>query len=319
MALVIKKKPLPSELRDVILSGKCIAFIGSGLSAGCYDPWHELINKLCKHCNHSSRVGRDSPTDAFLDAAQDAKDTDEKAYYSFLGEHFGRPAQNASLLYDVVLSLPFRCYLTVNFDPLLALKSRTAQSKCDTNISAYPSLDRGKMTNRSIHYLHGYIEEGSTPTQGTIVLARSEFDEAYADNSSLMNFLLPTFVNDPIVFIGCGLKEPAMKQVFSICKKHQQERLEIMKEQGRLNSKPPKQFIFLPKPEVRNKEGKLDINESQAAFEKKKAYYNDMEITPVWYAASREDHSTLRYALELLAKLPKIAQDYGWDGGVHVP
>ena len=318
MALASEQLELPGELRDLVLNGKCTVFIGSGVSSGSYDSWTDLVNGLCKHCGSSLLVSHDSPSDALLDAAQDAKDTDQERYHSVLGEHFGRPAGHASLLYDALLSLPFECYLTVNLDPLLALKCRTSKRPCDTNIKAYPALDRRAMTKRSIHYLHGYIAEGTTPTQGTVVLARSEFEVAYGANSNLMNFLVPTLENDPLVFVGCRLREPTMPRVFSICKQHQKTRMELMADRTRGRTQPPQRFIFLPKPEVMNYRREIDAEQSRAAAKKEESYYSKMGITPVWYGASGEDHSALRFALEQLAELPDIKADYGWDGGVHV-
>lgn len=214
MTLIIENGLIPQEVRDVILSGQCLVFLGSGPSSSSYHSWPDLVNALCNRCGITRRVTRDSPTDDLLDAAQGAKSADRNAYYRFLGEHFGRSVDSAPLLYDVLLSLPFACYLTVNFDPMFALKARTAHLRCLLPPYAYPSLDRRHMAHRSIHYLHGFIDAGATPAEGTIVLARGEFDEAYSSNSSLMNLLVPTLENDPILFIGCGLREPTMPRLF---------------------------------------------------------------------------------------------------------
>lgn len=307
---------MPQKLKDAILSKTCVAFIGSGLSAGCYASWHELINGLCEQCGTGSRVSQNSTEDALLDAAQDAKTSNSTVYFRFLGEHFGRPAERASLLYDIILSLPFECYLTVNLDPLLALKARTAQLPCDCTVRAYPSLDRKAMVNRSIHYLHGIINEQSTPTDGTIVLARKEFELAYGNSSNLMNLLMPTLENDPIVFLGCRLREPVMPQVFAICRQHQQARKRIAMESGRHPGSPPHRFIFLPRPQVESEVNEeVTKEQSHAIFLKEDAYYRDMDIEPVWYSASKEDHSELRLALERLAGLPDIRPNYGWQGG----
>ena len=318
MTTQIENLEIPQNLRDMIRSKKCIVFIGSGPSYGLYDSWHELVNGLCKRCGSTRHVTRDSPTDEFLDAAQEAKLSNKSAYYRFLGERFGRPVEHAPFLYDILLSLPFGCYLTVNFDPLLARKAQTASLRCSLPVQAYPSLDRKMMTNRSIHYLHGFIGEGAIPAEGTIVLARDEFNEAYGDNSNLMNLLVPTLENDPILFIGCRLREPVMPRIFDICKKEQLKRQRIIAELGRPPSKPPPRFILLSRPEVQNdKTGQTDPEQSQVEVEKQQRYYQDLEIEPVWYDAPANDHSALRIALERLAELPKVTPDHGWQGDVY--
>lgn len=317
MSLATRQLRLPKELRETILSKKCVAFIGSGPSTGSYASWPDLVNGLCEHCGSSVRVTSDSPADDFLDAAEDAKTANESEYYYFLGEHFGRPADKASLLYDVLLTLPFECFLTVNLDPLLALKSRTVRNSGNRDFKSYPSLDRKAMVNGSIHYLHGYIGESTPPTRDTIVFSRSEFEAAYANNSNLMNLLIPTLENDPIVFVGCQLREPVMTQVFAICKMHQQKRMKVMMELGQGNPRLPSRFIFLPKPEVKDGRGELSAELSRDAAEEKKQYYLEKDIQPIWYPAPGNDHSALRYALEELAEIRPIAPSHGWGGNLY--
>lgn len=308
---------LPGALRDLILSAKkCVAFIGSGLSAGCYDSWPNLVNKLCERCGCSSRVQSSDPVDAFLDAAQDAKDANEGAYYEFLGEHFGKRAPSIPRQYLSMWSLRFRCYLTVNLDPLLSLVSRATGNDSQPKIYAYPSLDRGKMKDGSIHYLHGYIEEQSKPKAGSIVLTRREFDDAYANNSNLMTFLCATLEHDPIVFIGCGLREPVMPRVFQISKENQERRMKLIMECGG-NSVPPPRFIFLPWPEVKDSRGHVDEKQSRTIAEGENERFEEMCITPVRYLASGGDHSVLWSAVEQLGSLSKLAPDHGWDGDTY--
>ncbi len=317
MAWPAENLQIPERLKNLIVEKKCVLLIGSGLSAGSYDSWPDLINALCCKCGSQHRVTRDSPTAAFLDAAQDAKDTDELAYYSFLGEHFGRPAERASLLYDALLSLPFECYLTVNLDPLLALKARTAKLECSLPPHPYPSLYCKFAVNRTVHYLHGMIREGEIPARGPVVLARKEFKDAYRDGSNLMNFLVPTLENETMVFVGCRLKEPVMPEVFKICKEHQLERKRVAAEHGCTTSAPPARFILLPKPVVDDKDGKFNEEQSKTEMEEQDAYYRQMEIKPVWYVANGSDHSALRIAFEKLANLPDVTPHYGWNGGLN--
>lgn len=316
--MLIENGMVHKKLREVILSKKCFVFIGSGLSSGIYHSWFELVNTICERCGITRRVTRDSPIDDLLEAAHDAKLCNRDAYYRFLGEHFGRSVDSTPVLYDLLLSLPFASYLTVNYDPLLALKAQTARLQCVLPVNAYPSLDRRKMAaSRSIHYLHGFINVGTIPIEGTIVLARDEFAEAYSNNSSLMNLIVPTLENDPILFIGCGLREPAMPSIFAICKKHQQNRQRIMAESGKPHSNPPARFILLPRPEVTNEITISNVDQSLVEIKKQQAYYSSLEIEAVWYEVRGNDHSALRIALEQVAGLPDVTPDHGWQGGLY--
>jgi hypothetical protein len=304
---------ISQELRDTILGGKCIAFIGSGLSSGCYDGWTDLVNGLCQACGSGYRVTAESPAQHLLDGAQAAKDRNRGAYFKYLADHFGRPASFASLTYDIVLSLPFKCYLTVNFDPLLALKARMVPRSRDLRPRAYPALDRGDMPGGSIHYLHGLIEENKEVVDGSIVLARDEFTEAYDDGSALTHMLVRTFENDPVVFIGCLLREPAMLRVFDICKRNQKKRIEISLKKGNPPGTPPQRFIFLPRFEVKTEPGMDQNAATDRRVAEEESRYRSMEINPHWYSAAERDHSSLRYILESLAGLRNISPQYGWE------
>jgi hypothetical protein len=304
---------LRGDLRECILSKKCVAFIGSGASAGCYDNWWNLVNRLCERCGSDCRVTQDSPTEEYLAAAQDAKNRNEAIYYRTLGEYFGRAAHVAPFLYDALLLLPFDCYATVNLDPLLAMKAQRARPSDPVALFAYPRLDRKGMTGRSIHYLHGMIPENGDPTPGTIVLAQGEFDEAYAPNSSLMNCLVATLENDPVCFIGCGLREPVMEKVFAICTGNQLKRFDAQAQSRRPVSKPPPKFMLLPKPVVKTASG-FDQERSQARIPELEEFYGARGIKVVWYVASGSDHSAVRRALEQLAGLPLVVPEFGYEG-----
>jgi hypothetical protein len=316
MALPSNTLELPKPLRDLILDKKkCVAFVGSGLSAGCFDSWPDLVNKLCERCGSSSRVKPSDTGDALLDAAQNAKDADAQAYYKCLGEHFGKPAPSIPRQYLSMLSLPFSCYLTVNLDPLLSVTWCIGRNSPHDRVNAYPSLDRALMKDGSIHYLHGYIPEGSTPEPGSIVLARREFEQAYTDNSNLMTFLIAALEHDPIVFVGCRLQEPVMSRLFELSKRNQEDRKKLNMQYGR-HSRAPMRFIFLATPEVRDSRGHIDEEQCRMIAEKEDARYKEMDIITVRYPAPGGDHSALWSAMEQLGNLArlKLAPDHGWGG-----
>jgi len=317
MRSLIESGEINSELKELILSKKCIVFIGSGLSHSVYDPWPKLVNKICERCGIEPCVKYNSKADELIDAAQRAKLANRDAYFSYLGEHFGRSVADAPLIYDALLSLNFKCYLTTNFDPLLAIKARTAKLSCHLPPYAYPALDRVNMAKRSIHYLHGLIGQKQIPVEGQIVLSRDEFDEAYKDNSNLKSLLLQTLDNENILFIGCSLNEPDIENVFKIFKEHQQELKRFMERRGIPNQSSHYRFILLPKSEI-YVDGNLDEIQSKADMEYQKAYYKNMEIETIWYDAYGGDHTALISTLEQIAGLPPITADYSGQGGTNV-
>ncbi len=313
---------MPQDLIAAVRSEKCVAFIGSGVSADSYPSWHELITELCERCGITRHVTRDTPADELQAAAQDAKTLDEEAYHAFLTDRFGSLPPTIPRLYDVLLELTFSSYLTTNFDRVLAYKSSLARRRCNERVYAYPSLDRKAMNSRSVHYLHGRITNGPGPVKHTIVLARDEFKAAYGSNSNLMNFLVETLVQDPLVFIGCTLREPQMKEVFRICRDNQLERQRANQGLGLPRGNSPKRFIFLPPTTIETRNGCDDALDSEVEQRREDEQYRSMGIEPVRYSAEGRDHSQLCLALDRLTRLSKREHDHGradhgWEGDTH--
>lgn len=296
---------LPQPLRDSINEGRCVVFVGSGASAGCYDPWHTLINSLCERCGSKLRVASDSLPDEFLAAAEDAKLCGDRAYYEYLGNYFGKPPTRTTLLYRALLALNFKSYLTTNLDRLLAIEAKSSSIACHPHIKAYPSLDRQFIGARCVYYLHGFIEQNQLPQPDSVVLARSDFDVAYADNSELMNFLIQALEHDPLCFVGCRLREPPMKQVFGLRAQHQQRRLEQHN-----GPPPPPQYILLSRPEV-HVDNQFNLEASQRDLDEQEQYYRSIGVTTVWYSALDGDHYALQQAFEQLAELQSPTIDWG--------
>lgn len=310
---------LPQKLKDAILGKNCVAFIGSGASAGVHDSWLDLVNRVCTECGSDRSVNKDSPPEDYLAAAQDALERNADAYCCTVQAHLGKPDTPIPPLYDSLIALPFRCYLTVNLDPLLAMRaSRTGRKDDRLPVYSYPGLDRLKMNDRTVHYLHGIVKE---KVRGQFVLAKSEFEEAYKDNSNLMTFLLPTLECDSVCFIGCRLREPTMERVFKICRDHQLARERAQLQWGHQPSKPPPKFILLPKPEITISQDStgvpaehFDLRRSEAEMSRQTEFYVERGIEVVWYVASAGDYSAVRRALDQLADIPDVAPYFGYGG-----
>jgi len=302
------------ELRNLILSKKCVAFIGSGISSQIYHNWHDLVNKLAETCGCHSKVTRDSPAEELLQVADDARSANQEQHYSYIGSHFGHIAKT-NVLYGLLLTLPFKCYLTVNFDPLLGWEAR--MRKGEDTIMAYPNLDRACIKDKPICYLHGLVSEEHPPVDGTIVLSKTEFDRAYSENSPLLNFLIPTITNDPICFIGCGLREPAMKHVFTICKEHQRDRTRLASQYGGQAQAPPR---FILRPDFKDPPHSSDGAALSLASQVKQEdnHLEKFDISSIRYPPLDADHTGLRQLFKKIAAMKAIRADYGFAmGGNH--
>ena len=301
---------IPDDVVELLRSGKCIAYLGSGLSHGIFPSWPVLVNELCDSCGSDRRVGDSSRPDELLDAAQEALDTDDKAYYKRLHEIFG-VTHLTNPLYGILLQVDFKSYITVNFDRLLIDVARLNGAKC-SRLMKYPHLDRQFIGSRTVYHIHGLIEDDVIPNRDTIVLSRSEFGKAYGENGSVKRFLLDAFLNDPVCFIGCELREPALKEVFQICKVQQ----ETIRDLG--GGQPPKRYIFLPRRavSVSSQTSRGDAEERSMADED--YYYSRYDITVVRYDPVDDVHSGLRKQFELIAGIPEIRRKFGFaEEGIH--
>lgn len=318
------KLNLPVGLKRAIEKKRCVAFIGSGLSASAYGDWLPLIRGLCASCGIDAGEVKDAAAEQLIDMAEQAKRTNPAEYERYLAKHFGHTNNGAGdLLYGILLGLPFRSYLTTNFDPLLAMRAselRPDGLKCNLPPNVHPRLDRAYIGNRSIYYLHGYIPEHRGPPI-SVVLARSEFNEAYSDNSSLVSFLMQTFEYDPICFFGCRLQEPMLRRLFEICSKSQQKHLALMQRLGEQPSKLPGRYIFLQKPAAGRPDPNSDAalrgdaaTELRERIEAEEGFYSGLNIQVIWYDGVGNDHHALRDAFRSLCNLPDTGLHLGYEG-----
>ena len=305
---------LDPALRRCLKSEECVAFIGSGPSMSQYGSWRDLINHVCKQCGVVHQVDEQSSADDLLDAAEEAKRANEDGYYKAIGLFLGRiPSTNP--LYDVLMRIPFRAYVTVNLDPLLAFEARKPRGTLNTDIldpsraaqspepeyphkvEVYPSLRAASINAGTIFFLHGLVEEDSVPGRGSIVLSRSEFDKAYGPSGMLNSFLHQLLTFHPICFIGCRLDEPPFVEVFKRCAASQEH---ILAQHG---GSRPERYILLAEEHVLAvaADGTPMLSGQDASVNRKEAedrHYRDKGITVLRYDRMDESHRGLRLMFE---------------------
>ena len=305
MELFGKNKDINADLKDLVLSSECVAFIGSGLSAGIYWPWFHLINNIYVKCHLKPFLTENSTAEQLIDAAQRVKQLKKRIYNSVICRHFGRQVKETSRYYEALLSAPFKCYLTTNFDPLISLQIPTAKIPIDPKIYCYPiHLDRDKMVTRSVQYLHGYVKEGESKIiDNQIVLSKDDFDTAYKDGSLLKSLLLLTLAHENILFIGCELKEPSLKRIFDLYKEQQELLRRYLEEKTGKYTKPCSCYILLKRRLIYINR-KFDKKETRAYKDGIEKDYKHMGIDVIWF----DEYEDLQHALNILADItpPKI-------------
>jgi hypothetical protein len=307
MPNILYEDPEYGTLQELIRKGSCVAFLGSGLSTtkGLYPGWEKVVSSLCQAC------GLDEPTpeqeqnvDFMLDLADRACDRDEAAYCRTLAEIFGKPVVETRRAYDLLMRLKFKSYITTNFDPLLAMESQKPEHSC-RGVYAPPALPAHEINNRAIYYIHGRIEVGVTPQKDQVVLGQRNFEHAYSDTGgTLKSFLHQVFTFQELLFIGCGLREPQLMEVFRICR---EVRNEIKRE--RPGYRVPQRYVLLPitlKREI-DKTTRRDISTEEDEVLR----FQELDIKVIRYDPIDVNHSAIEEFLENWCNLPPITTRSG--------
>lgn len=197
-----------------------IVWIGSGLSIGCgYPDWRETLKQLSEACiTQKDDIPPSSMKDDPLKWAEQCKRANLEEYINTLGRLFGDFPRVIRTTYNLINSIPFRYFVTTNYDPCL-------ERVCGYSgeVIFYPDMFFSESSNRTCVYLHGKARHGIKVDATDLVLAKSDFDKAYSHNTSLLPGVLERLVtNHPILFVGCRLEEPALKETLKRIKKIQE-------------------------------------------------------------------------------------------------
>lgn len=208
-----------AQLWEVIRTGNCIAWIGSGLSTSAgYPGWPQAIEALCDACR-VERLPVSSPiSDEWVRKAMDKADECKQAnldeYHRTLANLFGTLGEQTRRAYELIVKLPFKGFVTTNFDPLLA---DAGARNGVYPLHVHPELPPAVLGDgdKHIFYMHGYaVDRTNRPSGENLVFARSEFDSAYSEDSPLKIFLAQLLFYFPIIFFASALSEPDLRAVF---------------------------------------------------------------------------------------------------------
>ncbi len=213
-----------NELARVVKSGKCIAFVGAGLSRPQCLDLKSLVPLLCQECRVKVELLPEKDRTDILSLAHRAKQADDRKYTEVLLGEFGRPEPVSRQF--ALARIPFRAFVTLNYDPLLK-KALEATSHKDVVVYAYPHLpachlgDPGccaeKLLQHSLYHIHGYIDHDTTTPK--VVLTSQEYERAY-DSTLLPSFITQLLAYFPTCFLGCSLSEDVLlREVIKLCRR----------------------------------------------------------------------------------------------------
>jgi len=301
MMSAVYSEEVAQELVAMLRRGKCVAWIGSGLSVPeRYPGWRELVERLCTACN----VRRPSAVKTFeasklLALAQRCKNVNTAKYEQTLAEVFGRPVRTDPRAYTMLAKLPFKGYVTTNYDPLL----RDAVCARDGQFCQYPALVAPlvERPHPVAFYVHGLArDEHDHPCGQNLVLAESEFQEAYKPDGATAIFIKYILNYYDIFFVGCRLEEPDIQESLArICRLHKGILV------ARPKFSPTQRLMLLPRTlKTEQIDGASSQTYDQPTEQKDDATYKELGIRIVRYETTgAEDHvdvdEMLRQALRI--------------------
>lgn len=167
---------LPEDLREALSSGRCVLFVGAGLSkvAGLMD-FRALIQCLAGDLGLSEPLPDD--LDTYLDLAQWHREKfpdGDRCIHSLIQKLFGKGAGWAKPTVDHywLMSLPVRYVVTTNYDALLE-KTLEAQRRFPTVAVTQEDVARtGGREGVHVIKFHGDAAHG----EDALVLSRDDYD-----------------------------------------------------------------------------------------------------------------------------------------------
>jgi tetratricopeptide (TPR) repeat protein len=316
-------QPVYNALIATLRDRKAVAFVGAGASTGMYPLWGEFIGLLA---DYAVAVGKAESKDA----ARWKADTNlapqqrvnvilrklgEPHYRNFLKSTFGPrrgpDGRRYTSTHAALLRLPFRSYVTTNYDPALEFARMDLRPDClttgtptwqdDDEVHRWLINDQvarqeqerqgwasNWLSNKSIVpedecpilWLHGYWQR----PQG-IVLNTGEYAEAY--NKGLYRRLFDAlWLQRQLVFIGFGFQDPQFTFMVG----------EYLRDLESANALP--RHIAILSLQVEDSGLPLDFD---AVREWRENLESDYYVRPLFYPAFGRDHSALQTLLNAVA------------------
>jgi hypothetical protein len=247
-----------ANLLDRIRDKKCCAFIGAGLSTRAgYPSWSKLLNILKTESEEFSGTKiNDENLDNYLRAEQYQNILGIDAFRNVIRREFdpNNDRQPWLPVHLRLVEMPFVSYVTTNYDCVIENAYKEKGYKPIYNY--YPLLPITQILNREIYHIHGIIDPMRlAETQNSIILTRSDFDEAYKSDSKLIQLIKCLYSELTILFLGFNIKDTFMMRILKSSLLEFETTREIASIRGVGTLKNIKHYALLP---YHNKEQIID-------------------------------------------------------------
>jgi hypothetical protein len=277
------------QLKRLVLGGKCVAFLGAGLSEPPGLRWLPTVKVIADACGVPFEFeGKSAKEIRELhercpDITDECHAKDPTTYARTLRELWPHHVGATRPAVGYVLRLPFKAILTTNFDPWIYLQAR--QEEYPQN-QKYPALALHLGLEGGIFYVHGCFDADDIYAEADqLVFGRKSFTEAYGEASLLPGFLLNVFTFRNVLFIGFTPTEPHIANILDQSVRLRRNLRHLYKDGL------PRRFTLLAEPNNPTEEARAEHDEN---MERLRA----LEIEAIPYPPRGKDYRGLE---ELLA------------------
>lgn len=217
------------RLRDLLGKGDAIAFVGAGASAGLYPLWDGLLEALITKAEKAGKADAATAAAWRADARNDPdaaahdirRALGEGSYRNAMREIFkprtGHDGRRFTVTHGHLLRLPFRGFITTNYDPCLIEARASIRPDCPTtgfatwmDGDAVEAWRGGEVFDEHpcpILFAHGIYERSNT-----VVLGTTEYREVYSDGA-FHRLFKQAWGAEHLVFVGFGFTDPWVKMM----------------------------------------------------------------------------------------------------------
>ena len=178
-------------------------------------------------------------TSTFWQLAEKAYKKNPPSYHQVILENFGTTPYWQSRTYQHIASIPFRGFITLNYDDQLPMAClETMKDEFARGFTVYPPRpDRGFANaidflgdQRQILCAHGYADPQNPNWPKQIILKTSDYDSHYTNPGSnlLFHFWKALLLLSPCLFVGMSLEEPGLLKVVEDLKLNHPDKLRSM-------------------------------------------------------------------------------------------
>jgi len=218
--------PVLEKLYELLDAEEAIAFIGAGASAGLWPLWDEFLTGFVEHSLKLGKINQPEADFYKKEASQNPLETaqqlrnkiGDRDYFAYLQEIFKdkiSPQTNGAftLTHKALLQLPIHNYITLNYDAGLTNARTILYTQATTSYLFWDQEEARRIRERGFKrlVLHAH---GRHDRADSIILTLNDYRRAY-DNPAFVRLLNTIFNYDRLIFIGFGMTDPYIKQLFN--------------------------------------------------------------------------------------------------------